>query len=230
MCGRYELNATSADLQNHFGNLLPSGAWERFASFASYNIAPSQIVPVIRYSKRDENNVIDRLTWGFRPGWSSKAWINARADNLFATNAFREGAAKRRCLVPATGWYEWQVTQTKRKQPYYMHFDRVFAFAGIWSARKLNEVDWQLNFAIVTTDARGLAEKVHDRMPLVMHPRHYAAWLAPKTNNAETLLEPFDNGSLRVYPISTLVNDPKNDSAAVLEPLQTAMDSKGSEA
>ena len=217
MCGRFEINATPQDLRAHFGALLPPHGWEGFTTFSSYNVAPSVSVPVLRYSKRARENVIDRLIWGFRPQWGKRPWINARSDTLFQSTAFRESAAKRRCLVPATGWYEWQDTGQKRKQPYYLHFDRVFAFAGVWTARKVNGADWEANFAIITTDARGIAEQIHDRMPLVIHPRNYAAWIDPSTENPAAQLSPFDDGRMEAYPVSTLVNDPKNDSPACID-------------
>ena len=216
MCGRFEINATPQELRDHFGQLLPAHGWEGFTTFSSYNVAPSLSVPVLRFSKRASENVIDRLVWGFRPQWAKRSWINARGDTLFQSTAFRESAKKRRCLVPATGWYEWQDTGGKRKQPYYLHFDRVFAFAGVWTARKVNGADWEANFAIVTTDARGIAEQIHDRMPLVIHPRNYAAWIDPSTENPADLLAPFDDGRMEAYPVSTLVNDPKNDTPACI--------------
>lgn len=219
MCGRFELNATPRKIRGHFRDLVPATNWDTFPPFSSYNIAPSQSSLVIRYGKRDGQNVIDRLVWGFRPHWAKQAWINARSETVFATPMFRESARRRRCLVLATGWYEWKATGPRKpKQPYYIYFDedRVFAFAGVWTARKV-ETGWELNFAILTTNAQGITKDIHDRMPLVMHPRHYGAWLAPDTKQPESLLAPFDNGELTAYPVSTYVNDPKNDSPKCVE-------------
>jgi putative SOS response-associated peptidase YedK len=211
MCGRYELNATPLELSNHFGALLMNT--ERLLSLpTSYNIAPSTLQPVIRYGKTDGSNVVEPLTWGFRPSWAKRAWINARSETLFTTAAFKESASKRRCLVIATGWYEWQDVGSKRKQPYYIHFDRVFAFAGVWTARKIGE-DWEKSFAIITAPASSTLETIHDRMPVVLHPRNYAAWLNAETERPDELLQPFDNGRMEAYTVSTVVNDPKNDSA-----------------
>ncbi|HEY8521001.1 MAG TPA: SOS response-associated peptidase [Gammaproteobacteria bacterium] len=219
MCGRYELNATPRDLEEHFGALVRPEDWRSLAPVHRYNIAPSQPCLVIRYSKREGRNVLEPLVWGFRPQWAKRSWINARDDTLFDTAAFRQAAEKRRCLVPATGWFEWQETEGKRKRPWYLHFDRPFAFAGVWTARRVNEGgDWELNFGIVTTDAKGVAQGIHDRMPLVLDPAHYAAWLDPRTENARALLRPFDPTRMAAYPVSTRVNDPKNDDPQVLEP------------
>ena len=148
MCGRYELNATPLELSNHFGDLLPNT--RPLAGLpTSYNIPPSTAQPVIRYGETDGANVVDLLTWGFRPTWAKRAWINARVETLFTNTAFRESASKRRCLVIATGWYEWQQAEPKRKVPFYVHLDRPFAFAGIWTARKIGDA-WEKSFAIVT--------------------------------------------------------------------------------
>lgn len=218
MCGRYELNATPQELRNHFGGLIPDEGWRRLLPLNSYNISPSQTALVIRRSKQEDHNTIEGLVWGFRPRWARRGWINARADTLFDSRAFGESARKRRCLAVATGWYEWRQTSEKHKQPYYVHLGRVFAFAGIWTGRKLDEGNWELSFAIVTTESLGALETIHDRMPLVMHPRHYAAWLDPATEQPQSLLRPFDDGEVRAYRVSTLVNDPKNDTAACIEP------------
>jgi putative SOS response-associated peptidase YedK len=217
MCGRYELNATPAELLDHFGNLLPPDAWQKVAEFRSYNVAPSLRPTVIRYGKRCGHNVIENLVWGYRPHWAKRSWINARDDTLFETAAFRESAARRRCLVVATGWYEWQQISEKRRQPYYLHFGHAFAFAGVWTARKITDDEWEASFAIVTTAADGLAAKIHDRMPLVLDSRNYAAWLDPKTEDPRALLVSFEHG-LSAYPVSTLVNDPKNDDPKCIEP------------
>jgi putative SOS response-associated peptidase YedK len=215
MCGRYELNATSQELRNHFGDLLSNA--EAFAAVPmSYNIAPSTTQPVIRYGKTDGAIIVDVLTWGFRPTWAKRAWINARAETLFTNTAFRESANKRRCLVVATGWYEWQQAEPKRKVPFYVHLNRPFAFAGVWTARKIADT-WEKSFAIVTAPASPALERIHDRMPLVLPPSNYAAWLDPNSETPADLLRPFDNGAFQAYPVSAYVNDPKNDSAEAVQ-------------
>jgi putative SOS response-associated peptidase YedK len=215
MCGRYELNATPLELSHHFGDLLENA--ESFAAVPmSYNIAPSTAQPVIRYGKTDDANVVDLLTWGFRPTWAKRAWINARAETLFTSTAFRESASKRRCLVVATGWYEWQRAEPKHRVPFYVHLDRPFAFAGVWTARKIADV-WEKSFAIVTAPASPTLARIHDRMPLVLNPSSYAAWLDPRTERPAELIHTFDSGAFEAYPVSTYVNDPKNDSAAAVE-------------
>lgn len=220
MCGRYALNATPVELRNHFGRWVPEHGWPSLSPLASFNIAPSRDCVVLRHSKRDGDNVVDGLKWGFRPRRAKRSWINARAETLFETRAFSESARRRRCLVVASGWYEWQEKRDRLKQPYYVHFEGLFAFAGVWTARKLDADEWELSFAIVTTPARGVVKPIHERMPLVLPPRHYAAWLDPGTENARGLLVPFDDGRMQAYPVSTYVNDPRHDDAKCLEPLE----------
>lgn len=217
MCGRYEFNATPRQIRNHFGDLVPDTTWDTFTPFTSFNIAPS-LSPLVLRQRKGETN-IDRAVWGFRPHWAKRSWINARSETLFSVPTFRESARRRRCLVIATGWYEWKPAGPKNpKQPYYIHFneDRVFAFAGVWTARKV-ETGWEISFAIITTDAQGITQGIHHRMPLVLHPRHYAGWLNPETKGPSSLLAPFDNGELTAYPVSTYANDPKNDSPKCVE-------------
>lgn len=217
MCGRYEFNSTPARLRDHFGPLLPDQNWDQLTVVTSYNVAPSQNCLVIR--ERKGANAIEPMVWGFHPHWAKKNWINTRAESVFTTPTFKESAKRRRCLVVASGWYEWKGEKAP-KVPYYFHFaeDRLFAFAGVWTPRKV-ETGWEISFAILTTDAEGIAREVHPRMPLVMHPRHYAAWIDPDCKNPQALLEPFDDGTLDAYSISTFVNDPKNDSPDCTAPI-----------
>jgi putative SOS response-associated peptidase YedK len=222
MCGRYELNSTPKELRGHFHDLLPEASWSAMTLEGGYNIAPSRRCPVIRYGKREGHNVLEHLTWGYRPQWAKRGWINARDDRLFETPAFKDAARKRRALVVATGWYEWRAMDEKRKQPYYIHLDAPFAFAGIWTARKSNQEDWELSFAIVTTGSAGVVHHIHERMPLIMAPRHYAAWLNPETRRPEALLAPFAAERMTAHPVSTRVNDPRNDDPELIEPLPDA--------
>lgn len=210
MCGRYELNATPLQLTNHFGGLLDDT--EPLTVLAtSYNIAPSTLQAVIRFGKQEGANIVDHLVWGFRPRWAKRAYINARSETLVTNSVFKESALTRRCLVIATGWYDWRVIDLKRKQPYYMSYRRPFAFGGIWTARKIGDA-WEKSFAIVTAPANDVLGHVHDRMPLVLHPRVYSDWLSPITINPSALMQPLNNGDIEALPVSTLVNDPKNDS------------------
>lgn len=222
MCGRYELSATPAELREHFGEVLPDVLWDSATPEGRYNIAPSQPCPIIRHGKREQRNVLEPLVWGFRPQWAKRGWINARDDRLFQTPAFKEAARKRRALVVATGWYEWQALNDKGKRPYYVRIGEPLAFAGVWTARKLTDEHWELSFAIVTTASVGALRRIHERMPLVMAPDRYAAWLDPATPRPESLLEPYAVERMKAHAVSTKVNDPRNDGPELTEPLDDA--------
>lgn len=127
MCGRF-ITPDQAAIEREWGLIGPVDFKQ------SYNLAPSQRAPVIRLEESGEMN-LSLLTWGFQPGWAKRAWINARSETVYSSKAFASAARKRRCIVPAIGWYEWQGKKAPR-QPYVFHRDGFlpFAFAGIWTA------------------------------------------------------------------------------------------------
>jgi putative SOS response-associated peptidase YedK len=210
MCGRY--TSRFSDKQ-----ILPVNAGIVPVFKTRYNIAPQQHAPVVRMI--DAKPVYGELRWGFRPAWlkdGNKSQINARAETLFSKPMFKRSALSRRCLVLASGWYEWQQA-VHGKQPYYFHFlgDPLFAFAGIWTRwhAQGGERQGSDSFAIVTTAANPIAEPVHKRMPVVLTKQAGAVWL----NEANTdisglsaLLTPYDGNDLRVYPVSDYVNSPQH--------------------
>src|SRR6185436_14809477 len=167
MCGRFTLrrpmNLAVGQLMLDLSDLPPR-----------YNIAPTQTVAVVR----DRN--VDQLRWGLIPRWAKKPipQINARSDTVASKPAFRDAFQNRRCLILADGYYEWKQIG-KAKQPYLFEYpdQRLFAFAGIWET-------WQETdtCAIITTDANELGMPIHDRMPLILDPRDYEAWLDPKSD------------------------------------------------
>ena len=211
MCGRY-LTPDQAALERYWGLASPPDY------FPSYNVAPSRRAPVILTDKRVTQD-LSLVTWGYQPGWAKRAWINARAETVFTLPAFAASAAKRRCLVPATGWYEWQGAQAPRT-PYVFHLDGFapFAFAGIWTARETSE-GWQRSFAILTTEAQGALREIHHRKPVVLRSDDYTAWLAPETSTeeAERILAG-DFAGIRTYAVSAFVNQPANDDARCIQP------------
>lgn len=214
MCGRYTLAASPKDVTEHFRLANPY-----IASLIEprYNIAPSQDVPVITLPEHTRERALSLMRWGLVPGWAKDIkigykLINARAETLSEKPAFRTSFKHRRCLIPATGFYEWRLEQGK-KQPYYIHFyhDDVFAFAGLWEYwRRDGEV---YSCAIITTDADEKVGRIHDRMPVIMNPDFYATWLDPEIQDTEALqaLLTSDTSDLDIYPVSTLVNSPKNE-------------------
>jgi len=215
MCGRF-ITPDEAALERYFGLSAPPDFSQ------SFNLAPSRTAPVIRVGP-DGQRDLALLTWGFQPAWARRAWINARSETVFETKAFAAAARKRRCLVPAIGWYEWQGAAAPR-QPYVFHLDgfRPFAFAGIWTARE-TDAGWVRSFAILTTAADGPLKAIHDRKPLVLAEDAYAAWLAPETSVEELqALLAYDFGGIVAYRVSAYVNKPANDDPGCLVPLEEA--------
>jgi putative SOS response-associated peptidase YedK len=142
---------------------------------------------------------------------------------VFESKAFAQAARRRRCLVPAAGWYEWKGSSAP-KQPYVFHLDGFvpFAFAGIWTGRKLDD-DWHRSYAILTNEAAGPLREIHHRKPVVLRPEHYRRWMDAATDEAEAreLLEDTLDGIV-AYAVSDHVNKPANNDAQCIQPLEEA--------
>jgi putative SOS response-associated peptidase YedK len=186
MCGRYATTRSDADL-----TLLFDAVNVTEGLTPSWNVAPTDPVPLVRVSQRHGGRVLDTARWGLVPPWASDPrtgakMINARAETVATLPAFASSFARRRCLVPADGWYEW-VRTGKRKQAYYLtpRDGSVLAFAGLWSM-------WggdTLTCSVITTAALGGLGRVHDRMPLILPAGKWADWLAGG-GDADGLLRP----------------------------------------
>jgi putative SOS response-associated peptidase YedK len=215
MCGRY-LTPTEADLERHWGLSAPPDY------VRSYNVAPSRLAPIVRADPEGRRDM-SLATWGFQPGWAKRAWINARSETAFTLKAFASAALKRRCLVPAAGWYEWQGSAAP-KQPFVFHFEGFapFAFAGIWTARRIDEV-WHRSFAILTAESHGPLRAIHDRKPAVVAPADYDTWLDATTSpdRAEAMLRR-ESAGISAYAVSGFVNKPEHDDARCIAPLEAS--------
>lgn len=212
MCGRY-ITPDEAALEREWGLSVPPDFTQ------SFNFAPSLRAPVIRL---DEHGAPDLslLVWGFQPSWSKRAWINARAETVFESKAFASAARKRRLIVPAIGWYEWQGSKAP-KQPYVFHREGFtpFAFAGIWTARETDD-GWERSFAIVTTEATGALAAIHHRKPVALGRDDQQAWLAADLDEGDAAaLLVGDALEVSAYPVSTYVNKPENNDPACIAPL-----------
>ncbi len=219
MCGRYSITTPEEAVRRHFAyggpprNLAPR-----------YNAAPTQALPVVRPGA-DGGRRLDLLRWGLIPSWAEDAsigsrLINARGETVAEKPAFREAFRQRRCLVPADGFYEW-ATGGKAKQPYRVTLDDggVFGFAGLWERWDGPEGPVE-SFTIVTTEASASIAHIHPRMPVILDPDTYGAWLdtAMPLEDARASLRPAPAERLRATPVSTRVNAVRNDDPSVLEP------------
>lgn len=217
MCGRTSLFAPAEVVRERF-DADPARPLE-----PRYNVSPGQGHPVIRDDATDE---IRFPTWGLVPvrgGASGSGHVNARAETLAEKPSFREAFADRRCLVLADGFYDWKETPTG-KQPYRIErADREpFAFAGLWEPAADGEGRGSAThgnrdgatFTVVTTEPNSVVEPVHHRMPAMLSPGEEARWL--READAD-LLDPYPADEMCAYPVSSAVNDPGNDSPAVVE-------------
>jgi putative SOS response-associated peptidase YedK len=220
MCGRYSLTTPAEALVG----LFDAGPLDDFQP--RYNIAPTQTVPVVRVDV-DGAREWAWLRWGLVPSWSKdpsigSRMINARAETASEKPSFRAAMRRRRCLVPADGFYEWRKTGAQ-SQPYRIELavGGALAFAGLWEHwRGDNEQDIE-SFTILTTAANGDLSAIHHRMPVILPPEHYESWLMITAADPELLrpmLAPYAAGHLIARPVSRHVNNPRNDDPACLEP------------
>jgi putative SOS response-associated peptidase YedK len=207
MCGRYATTRSDADLTLLFE---AEDVTEGFDP--SWNVAPTDPVPVVRMSERYGGRVLDTAKWGLVPPWAKDLragarMINARAETVATSPAFAPSFARRRCLVPADGWYEWVRTGAKQKQAYYMtpRDGSPLAFAGIWTM-SLKDT---LTCSVITTAALGGLARVHDRMPLVLPRDRWAEWLAGGGDPAP-LLQPMTPAELDAIEVRAVRPDVGN--------------------
>ena len=199
---------------------------EYFASLqafpGSWNVAPGAFLPITRRGRDGElEHVMAR--WGLVPYWSKDEkiayrCINARAETVATAPAFKGPfRTRRRCLVPACGFYEWQ-KHPAGKQPYYITStdDTLLAFAGLWDVWKKPDGETLTTFAIITTDANEMVKRLHDRMPVILDPADYATWL--EADDPRALLKPCPLDMLQLFPVSTRVNSAKNDAPDLIAP------------
>ena len=222
MCGRFALSMTPADLAEVFGtgNAVPNFA-------PTWNLPPSRPAPVVRHHPKTGERHLDLLRWGLIPHFErdpahARMLNNARAETVAKLPSFRGAFAARRCIVPAEAFYEWK-RDGKLKQPFAIaRADGApLAFGGIWESwTDPANGDVTRSFAIVTTDANGTMAPIHDRMPLVLEPRDWPAWLGEEEGDPKALLRPAADTVLRTWPVSTDVNSVRHNGAELLQPMR----------
>jgi putative SOS response-associated peptidase YedK len=213
MCGRFTLTADGEKIRTAYG--LPDAP---FDYHPRYNIAPQQDVLVIGRSR--DGRRAGLMRWGLVPNWAETPsdgarMINARSETVTERTAFREAFERRRCLIPADGFYEWRAAGgAKIPMRITRRSEEPFAFAGLWERWTRPGQDPLYTFTILTTSAAPSIASIHDRMPVMLRPDQYDLWLDEKTEAAtlQALLQPFDDDDLHAYPVSTAVNKVENDS------------------
>jgi putative SOS response-associated peptidase YedK len=223
MCGRFTLTVSSETIARQF-ELAEVPELE-----PRYNIAPTQPVPAVRLSRAADGRVLDLLHWGLIPSWAKdpgmgSRLINARVETAAEKPAFRAAFRKRRCLIVADGFYEWQA-RGSRKQPFWFRLEdgQPFAFAGLWERWRDPESDAAIDSCtILTGPANRLVSPVHDRMPIILRPDDYAAWLdttGEDLDRLQALLRPYAPEEMVAVPVSQRVNSPANEGPELIAPL-----------
>jgi putative SOS response-associated peptidase YedK len=222
MCGRYSLIFID-DLGKRFRIFDPM-----LGIHSHFNIAPSQIMPVI--VKHQGKTRMVMMRWGLIPEAAkdperSMHLINAKAETLSEKPMFRSLLQKRRCLVPASGFYEWKKEGT-RKIPFYIRLkvNPIFAFAGLYDVWYDPSATPHTTYTLVTTRANELVAPLHDRMPVILKQEDEERWLSggvPLPEEMKTILGPFPAGEMEAYPVSSRVNSPDVDDERLIQPLRT---------
>ncbi len=222
MCGRFVLMTVGSALAEHFQVTEEPDLEPR------YNIAPTQMVAIVRDEQDPARRELKLVKWGLIPFWAkdpkiASRLINARAESVADKPAFRAAFKSRRCLVPADGFYEWKKTG-KKKEPYLFGLanGKPFAFAGLWEHWKAPEGEIVESCTVITTDANDLLMPIHDRMPVILKPEDYDLWLDPKARSPEelkALFKPFAAAAMKGYKVSDKVNKADQEGADLVSPV-----------
>lgn len=217
MCGRYSLEKRQHELEHFYNSKMP-------ASYRgpNYNVAPTQIMPVVTLIG------LELMSWGLRPQWAKDpkiaySLINARAETIFEKPTYRKPIISNRCLIPATGYYEWQKTG-KTRQPYYYHLrnQEIFSFAGLFVAKTDDQGEIHKTYLIITCSPNKLAAEVHDRMPVILSESEQKDWLDPdiiEPDRIQQFLNPFSDNEMTAIKVGSEVGNVKNNSASLTQPI-----------
>lgn len=220
MCGRFALFSDPHALSHRFSTEAPPDLCPRF------NIAPTQNILMMRVESNKRRFALCR--WGLIPNWAKTVEIgyisyNARAETVAEKPGYREAFKRRRCLIPADGYYQWQeVPGSKAKQPWFvvLRNQLPMALAGLWEEWRSPEGENLESCAIIVTEANELLRPIHNRMPVILAPTHWNEWLELGARDAhilQSLLKPYPKEGMAVWPVSRKVNNPKYDSEKCIE-------------
>ena len=225
MCGRYTLRHTTQQIVARFAvtDVVDATFAEMRADAPRYNIAPTQPIAVVT---ENSPRALQMMRWGLVPSWAKDPSIgsrllNARAETLIEKPSFRTALSRRRCIIPADGFYEWKKAG-KIKQPLRIRRkdDELFAFAGLWDEWQSPDGSPLRTCTIITVGANSVLADIHDRMPAMLRPEDEAAWLDGSTSAVPellSLLAPYPDDEIEAYPVSLAVNSVANDNSACIE-------------
>ena len=217
MCGRYTLTMPIDSMRELFGfDAQPNLA-------ARYNVAPGQDIPAVRINDAGTVRQLAGFNWGLVPSWvkdptTANRIINARSETVSKKPSFQTAFQRRRCLIPANGFYEWKSEGKGIKQPYYIQLEdgTPFAFAGIWERWEGGDGDHWETCAVVTTEATEALMPIHHRMPVILPPQTYKTWLTGDVKEVGALMVPY-SGSTEAWPVATIVNKVQKDGSKLIE-------------
>ncbi len=218
MCGRFAIYSSLQDLFKYIRYINDPDEYD-----IRYNASPTNILPVFR--RNDEGVVLGNLRWGLIPFWSKDdtiggKLINARSESAGDKPSFRNAYRSRHCLIPANGFFEWRKND---KQPMYIFLKDhpIFCFAGLWENWKAPSGEYVRTFTILTTQPNEIMGDIHDRMPVILPPGKELEWFDCEGDieASNAFMKPLDSGLMTYYPVSKLVNSPRNNTEAVTTPL-----------
>ncbi|HKM70115.1 MAG TPA: SOS response-associated peptidase [Stellaceae bacterium] len=228
MCGRARLSSDVSEIKLVF-SIPPHRPTPNIAP--SWNVAPTDSLPVVRYDAGVGERSLDAMRWGLVPFWAKDikvgfSNINAKAEGIEGKPAFREAFQRRRCLVPVDNFYEWKKTATG-KQPYAIALAdrRLMALAGLWETWRSPAGERVRSFAIITTTPNELCAELHNRMPVVLKPEVWPVWLGEEPAGPpelKALLAPYPAEEMSCWPVSSRVGNVKNNDSSLIEPVAAA--------
>ena len=216
MCGRFALKSPPAKLVERFG-------LDECADFAPhYNIPPGTDIPVIRQSPEGKR-VLHLLRWGLVPHWAKDPSIgnklsNARGESVAEKPSFRDAFRRRRCLIPADGFYEWK-TEGKVKQPYFISLKsgEPLAMGGLWESWRRPDGELLRTACIITTGPNDVMRPIHDRMPVILRAEDWQAWLEAPVEDIQPLVCPYEADAMQAWPVDRRVSRTVDDDAGLIE-------------
>ena len=228
MCGRARLSSDVSEIKLVF-RIPPERPTPNFPP--SWNVAPTDTLPVVRYEPKAAQRSLDILHWGLIPYWAKDikvgfANINAKAEGIESKPAFGKAFERRRCLVPVDSFYEWKKTASG-KQPYALALaDRgLMALAGVWENWHSPAGEWMRSFAIITTTPNELCAEIHNRMPVILKAEAWPAWLGEEPAEVpqlKALLGPYPSDEMIAWPVSARVGNVRNNDSSLIEPIAAA--------
>lgn len=227
MCGRYVLYQELDEI-NHFLNSVESRRYQaddKGEFRPNYNVAPSHIMPVV-YTNEDGKRILTPMHWGFM-GWKPKEGdkpflpINTRDDKVIKSQMWKDSFLHKRCIVPVNGFYEWSGSKGN-KTPHFIYPSegKLMGFAGIYNDLAPEGKDAEFSYSIITTSPNKIMDKIHDRMPVILHPEEFEDWLNPKNDDPKFLkvfLEPYPDDGIKEHIVSKAVGNVRNNEAGLIE-------------